>query len=180
MSIANQAAIEHHGDALLTGDVLAHLNNQLDSARRMLAIVLDQAVAIRERAVSRVVQLASDLQTEMHRREVIEFDRHTLLERAGTKLSVAPEDVSMTMLAELMDPDSAAVARMRQAELRGLLGDIQREHHTNQALMHQELAFLEHLLRLAGSAGGYDAGGEPSSSSKATRLTRRPVFELEA
>ena len=33
------------------------------------------------------------------------------------------------------------------AELRGLLAEIQREHHVNRALMRQELAFLDHLVR---------------------------------
>ena len=41
----------------LTRDVLVHLSAQLDSARRMLAIVLEQATAIRQRAVPQIVQL---------------------------------------------------------------------------------------------------------------------------
>jgi len=166
-------------DPLLTRDVLAHLTVQMESARRMLAIVLEQATAIRQRAVAQVVSLASALQAEMHRREVIEAERLELLERAGQHLGVSPADVSIAMLAELMDEDSAQAARGATAELRGMLLEIQREHTTNRALMQQELAFLDHLLRLAGNAGGYDSGGERS------RVRRRPlmhttVFELEA
>lgn len=168
------------GDALLARDLLAHLDTQLESARRMLAIVLEQAVAIRERAVPTVVKLATSLQAELHRRELIELERISLLERAGAMLSVDAQEVSITMLTELIDPNSASLVRQRQAELRGLLEEIRREHHTNRALMRQELAFLDHLLRLAGSAGGYGADGERPSTSKATRLMRRPVFELEA
>lgn len=172
-------ALEFH-DEVLTREVLAHLGTQLESARRMLAVVLDQGAAIRQRDVQKVVELASALQSEMHRREVIESERMELLERAGAKLQVSAHDVSISMLADLMPDDAAFVARERQAELRGLIEEIQLEHHTNRALMQQELAFLDHLLRLAGSAGGYEADGEPASTSKASRLTRRPVFDLEA
>ena len=164
-------------DPLLTRDVLTHLASQLDSARRMLAIVLEQAAAIRQRAVPQVVKLATSLQTEMHRREVIEAERLELLDRAGAHLHVSPSDVSIAMLANLMDPESAEVAHNHTAELRGMLLEIQREHTTNRALMQQELAFLDHLLRLAGNAGGYDAGGE---QGRRRPLMHRPVFEMEA
>jgi hypothetical protein len=171
---------EHQVDAVLTRDLLAHLGTQLESARRMLAIVLEQATAIRQRAVPQVVRLATSLQTEMHRREVIEGERLQLLERAGTHLGVSPGDVSIAMLANLMDQESAAVARNRTAELRGMLLEIQREHTTNRALMQQELAFLDHLLRLAGNAGGYDSGGDQAKVRRRRPLMHRPVFDLEA
>ena len=154
---------------MLTRDVLSHLATQLESARRMLAIVLEQATAIRQRAVPQVVALATSLQTEMHRREVIEAERLQLLERAGTHLGVSPGDVSIAMLANLMDDESSEIARNRTAELRGMLLEIQQEHTTNRALMQQELAFLDHLLRLAGNAGGYDSGGSSPRCAVAVR-----------
>lgn len=171
---------EYRVDAVFTRDVLSHLASQLESARRMLAIVLEQATAIRERAVPQVVRLASSLQTEMHRREVIEAERLQLLERAGVHLGVSPGDVSIAMLVNLMDEESAEVARGRTAELRGMLLEIQREHTTNRALMQQELAFLDHLLRLAGNAGGYDSGGDQAKVRRRRPLMHRPVFDLEA
>jgi hypothetical protein len=145
----------------------------------MLAIVLEQATAIRKRAVPQVVSLATSLQTEMHRREVIEADRLRLLDRAGSYLRVSPSDVSIRMLANLMDDESAEIARNRSAELRGMLLEIQREHTTNRALMQQEQAFLDHLLRLAGNAGGYDSGGDQARVRRKP-LMHRPVFDLEA
>ena len=173
-------ADERPVDTMLTREVLAHLTTQLESARRMLAIVLEQATAIRQRAVPQVVRLATSLQTEMHRREVIEADRLRLLDRAGTQLHVSSSDVNIAMLANLMDEESAGVARNLSAELRGMLLEIQREHTTNRALMQQELAFLDHLLRLAGNAGGYDSGGEHSRVRRRKPLMHRPVFDLEA
>jgi FlgN protein len=173
-------AAEPTVDPLLTSDVMAHLTAQLDSARRMLGVVLEQGAAIRERAVPQIVRLASSLQAELHRREVIEVERLALLERASGKLGVSPSDVSIVMLTELMDEDSAEIARNRTAELRGMLHEIQREHTTNRALMQQELSFLDHLLRLAGSAGGYDAAGEQGSSRRRGPLMHRPVFDMEA
>jgi hypothetical protein len=173
-------AADPHVDAELTRDVLVHLSAQLDSARRMLAIVLEQATAIRQRAIPQIVQLASSLQSEMHRREVIEAERVKLLERAGVKLGIDAGDVSITMLAEFMDEASAEMTLERTAELRRMLHEIQREHTTNRALMQQELAFLDHLLRLAGSAGGYDSAGEQTNSRRRGPLMHRPVFDLEA
>jgi flagellar biosynthesis/type III secretory pathway chaperone len=80
-----------------------------------------------------------------------------------------------------MDDASAEVARNRTAELRGMLLEIQREHTTNRALMQQELAFLDHLLRLAGGAGGYDADGDHATTHRrGGGITRRRVFEVDA
>jgi flagellar biosynthesis/type III secretory pathway chaperone len=173
-------AADRQLDAVLTRDVLVHLSAQLDSARRMLAVVLEQATAIRQRAIPQIVRLASSLQAEMHRREVVEADRVKLLERAGAKLGISPGDVSVTMLTEFMDEESAETTLTRTAELRAILHEIQREHTTNRALMQQELAFLDHLLRLAGSAGGYDSAGEQTSSRRRGPLMHRPVLDLEA
>jgi hypothetical protein len=172
--------VDPHVDAELTHDVLVHLSAQLDSARRMLAIVLEQATAIRQRAIPQIVRLASSLQTEMHRREVIEAERVKLLERAAAKLGIGAGDISITMLAEFMDEGSAEMTLSRTTELRGMLEEIQREHTTNRALMQQERAFLDHLLRLAGSAGGYDSAGEQTNSRRRGPLMHRPVFDLEA
>ena len=63
-----------------------------------------------------------------------------------------------------MAPLEAATARERSAELRGLLEEIAREHGINRALMRQELAFLDHLMRLV--------GGEPEDP--ATARSRAP------
>jgi hypothetical protein len=167
-------------DPLLTAEILTHLNTQLASARRMLAVVLEQATAIRQRAIPNIVRLAGSLQAEMHRREVIEIERHELIERAGSRLAVGSADVTIAMLTTVMDEDSAQIARNRTAELRDMLEDIRREHQTNRALMQQELAFLDHLLRLAGGAGGYDSAGERVSAKKRNRAIRQPVFDLDA
>src|SRR5262249_45472269 len=134
----------------------------------------------RHRAVPQVVQLASSLQTEMHRREGLEAERVTLLNRASAKLGVGPGDVIISMLADLMDEDSAEIARNRAAALRGMLHEYPRAHATHRALMQQELSFLDHLLRLAGSAGGYDATGEQGSSRRRAPLMHRPVLDMEA
>ncbi len=171
---------DQRADPVLSRDVLQHLATQLDSAKRMLAIVLEQASAIRQRAVPQVVRLASSLQAEMHRREVLEVERLSLLERASVRLGVGAGDISIAMLTQLMDDESAAIARNRTVELRGMLHEIQREHTTNRALMQQELAFLDHLLRLAGSAGGYDQSGEQGAARRRAPLMHQPVFDVEA
>lgn len=145
-------------DPRLAGDVLAHLEAQLQSTRRLLAAVLAQSVAIRAQDVDGVVRQVAAFQAELERRARLEEDRACLLARAGALLDAAPHAVTLTQLTALMTPDDAALATARSAELQGLLAELTREHACNQALMRQELAFLDHLLRLVDPASQVDAG----------------------
>jgi hypothetical protein len=168
-------------DSLLARDVVAHLDAQLTAARRLLQIVLGQGAAIRERDVHTVVQFTGVLQAELQHRRLLEAERSRLLERAGARLGVAPGAVTLTLLEGLMMPETAQITAERSSELRGLLEEVQREHTVNRALMNQELAFLDHLLRLAGDPPvvGYDAVGDRPTATPTLGATRR-VFDLEA
>ena len=167
-------------DAALTTEVIAHLEAQLVAARRLLQVVLEQGVAIRNRDVKGVVALTGVLQAELHHRRQLETERIALLERAGARIGVAGASVTMAMLEPLMEPEAALLAGARSAELRGLLEVVQREHHVNRALMSQELAFLDHLLKLSGIAGdeSYNADGDRLATT-AAQTTGHRVFDLE-
>lgn len=54
-------------EEMLAHDVLAHLNAQVESAERLLEVVLQQGVAIRARDVHAVVRFAGLLHGEMSR-----------------------------------------------------------------------------------------------------------------
>jgi FlgN protein len=172
--------LHERDDAALTSEVVAHLEAQLVAARRLLQVVLEQGAAIRNRDVRAVVQLTGVLQAELQRRQLLETERLALLQRAGGRLGVPGASVTLALLETLMDPESALLAGARSAELRGLLETVQREHHVNRALMSQELAFLDHLLKLAGVAGheSYDAGGDRLATTPAD-VTGHRVFDLE-
>lgn len=176
----SEAVLHAHSDAVLTHEVLAHLEAQLVAARRLLGVVLEQGAAIRNRDVRGVVQLTGVLQAELQRRQLLETQRLVLLQQAGTRLGVPAGSVTLALLETLMDPESALLAGARSSELRGLLETVQREHHVNRALMSQELAFLDHLLKLAGVGGdeSYNAGGDRLATS-AVQHTGRRVFDLE-
>jgi hypothetical protein len=176
----NSPVLHAQSDAALSGEVLAHLEAQLAAARRLLQVVLEQGAAIRNRDVRGVVQLTGVLQAELQRRQLLETQRLHLLQRAGTRLGVPGGSVTLVLLETLMDPESALLAGARSAELRGLLETVQREHHVNRALMSQELAFLDHLLKLAGVSGdeSYNAGGDRLATTAADHTGRR-VFDLE-
>lgn len=174
-------AVTDQPDIVFTNDVIAHLDAQLASARRLLAIVLEQGAAIRRRDVENVVSLTGMLQAELQRRALIERDRARLLERAGARLGIAPTAVSISLLDAVLDPERIGDAHARSAELRGMLEEIQRQHHVNRALMNQELSFLDHLLRLTDSDGnlGYDSAGD-HNRMRAPRLgSRHRVLDLE-
>jgi hypothetical protein len=149
-------------DPLLAGDVLAHLEAQLAAATQLLQIVLAQGVAIRAQDVDGVVRQVSAFQVELERRTRLDEQRARLLARAGAALGVAPAAVTLAQLTALMTPADAELARTRSAELQGLLAELTRKHACNQALMRQELAFLDHLLRLVDPGAPamlYEAGG---------------------
>ncbi len=173
---------EAAGDALLTADVLAHLDAQLTSARALLQIVLEQGKAIRSRDVHEVVLQAGRLQAELQRRRQIESDRSLLLDRAGVRLRLASGAVTLEALTALMDPHAALAARTRSAELRGMLSEIERDHAVNRALMTQELAFLDHLLRLVDleGSGAYGSQAARRSSQPSTSVGARRVLDMQA
>jgi hypothetical protein len=139
--------------------VIAHLDVQLESARRLLDTVLRQGAAIRRQDVDEVLARMTDLQSEMEHRSTLELQRTDLLTRAGAQLGVAGHAITLDAMTTLMAPHEAAAARERSAELRGLLAEIGREHTINRALMRQELAFLDHLMRLM--SGSADLGYRP-------------------
>lgn len=148
-------------DPLLTADLLAHLDAQLASTERLLDIVLAQGTAIRTRDVDAVVRHVASFQAELQRRARIEEDRTRLLLRAGAAVGMTPEAVTLSQLTARMTPDEAERAHHRSAELQRALAQLQREHACNQALMRQELAFLDHLLRLVDPTApvAYEPGG---------------------
>jgi hypothetical protein len=164
--------------------VLGHLADQLASARRLLDAVLRQGAATRRQDVEGVLACLTEIQGEMERRGALEGDRTDLLLRAADVLRRQPHEVTLDALASLMSPTDAALARERSAELRGLLDEIQREHVVNRALMRQELAFLEHLVRLVGAEdqpgyrpGGVGMGGRGLSPAPSSR---HRVLDLQA
>jgi hypothetical protein len=158
-------APERQADPQLTGALLVHLDAQIASARRLLGTILAQGKAIRARDVEGVVARLSEVKTEMGLRASLEEQRSELLVRAGIALGVPAPSVTLEAMTTLMGPAEANGARARSAELRGLLAEIAREHGINRALMRQEMAFLDHLVRLIGQEpdAGYGPNGSDSS-----------------
>lgn len=164
---------------LLACDVLAHLDAQIASVRRLLEIVLEQGAAIRARDVHTVVRLAGLLHGELMRRQQIEDARSRLLKHAGALLEIPAQAVTLTRLSVLIEPAHARLAAEHSAQLRGLLEELRREHSCNRALMQIELSFLDHLMRslsLDASVHSYDPRG--STSSGASAGGRAPIHAL--
>jgi ABC-type uncharacterized transport system ATPase subunit len=159
--------------------VLGHLADQLASARRLLDAVLRQGAATRRQDVEGVLGCLGEIQGEMDRRGRLEHERTQVLTRAAELLGRRPHEVTLDELVSLMPAGDAALARERSAELRGLLNEVQREHVVNRALMRQELAFLDHLVRLVGAEeepGYRPPGDSPLAASSSTHR----VLDLQA
>ena len=160
----------------LERDVLHHLDEQIESARRLLASILSQGTAIRERDVESVLARLGDIKVEMELRGRLESQRTDLLLRAGTQLGVPAAAVTLEAMTGLMSASVAQGARESSAELRGLLDEVAREHGINRALMRQELAFLDHLVRMLGQEP--EAGYRPTGP--APRPSSHHVLNLQA
>lgn len=169
-------------DNALGAEVLAHLDAQIDSARRLLEVVLEQGAAIRERDVHNVVRLAGILRGEMGRRQLLEEQRGRLLARCGERLAIPAQDVTLARLSALMEPTAAKLASARSAELRGLLHELQREHTCNRALMQIELGFLDHLMGILALDGvsGYDTHGSSKPITRPRPSGALHVLDLHA
>ena len=166
--------------ATLGNDLVAHLDAQIASAQRLLEAVLRQGQAIRTRQVEEVLGRLTDIQAEMGRRAALEAHRAAILSAAGTALGILPHTVTLEALSDLLAPAQATAAAERSAQLRGLLAEITREHAINRALMRQELAFLDHLMRELG--GELDTGYAPPAKGAGRATPRVPfrTLDLEA
>jgi hypothetical protein len=170
-----------HDDALAV-DLIAHLQAQIQSARSLLSVVLEQGVAIRARDVHAVVRLAGILRGEMGRRELLEEERSRLLRDGGGRLGIPPHAVTLAQLGTLMTQASAQRAGELSSELKGLLHELQREHSCNRALMSIELGFLDHLMAMLSLDGvsGYDTRGSSTSITRARPHGGLHVLDLRA
>ena len=168
--------------ASLGGDLVAHLDAQIASAQRLLDAVLRQGQAIRGRQVEDVLGRLSDIQAEMGRRAAMEAQRSAILTAAGSALGIPPHTVTLDALSALLAPAHAAAAAERSAPLRGLLAEIAREHAINRALMRQELAFLDHLMRELGAEPdtGYAATLSPAAPARPAAPTAFRTLDLQA
>lgn len=142
--------------------VVAHLDRQVRSTQRLLQIVLAQSDAIRQQDTEAVLAQLGEVQAELGNRAQLEQERDALIRDAGARLGLDPEAVTLEAMLAASDPDTADRARALSAELRGLLGEIERVHGQNRVLIRQELGFLGHLTKvLSGSPqGSYSPFGE--------------------
>jgi len=155
--------------------LLDHLDAQLESSRRLLKILIDQTDAIRRQDVDAVLARLTDVQAELAQRDRLERERSGILGDAGRELGLDPEQVELDDLLLLAEPDEAAAARLKSAELKGLLSELARVHGHNRVLIRQELAFLDHLMRaLAGQPeGGYTPSGRVYAERGPTTVDTR-------
>jgi len=121
----------------------------------LLANVLSQNEAIRKQDVERLLVRLGDLQTEMVNRRRLEFEREALLVEAAAALGIPLEEVDLERILASFSERDHQLARAESAELRGLLAEVARVHEQNRVLIRQEMAFVDHLMRvLAGVPQG--------------------------
>ncbi len=150
--------------------LLEHLERQLASSRRLLEIVITQRGAIRRQDVETVLASLADVQAEMNHRARLEQERDSLLAEVAGARGAAPETIGLEDVLLGRPPAECLQARTMSAELRGLVVEIGRIHEQNRVMIRQELAFLDHLMRvLSGTPqAGYSPTGWLSTPQAAT------------
>ena len=145
----------------MTSIILAHLDKQVESARRLLGIVIEQSAAIRQQDVEGVLVKMAELQGEMVTRAQLEQERDHLIQSAAVQLGVTTDEVDLDAMLTLEPQLDGQHARSRSAELKGLVTETSRVHDQNRLLVRQELSFLDHLMRvLSGTPqSGYSKSG---------------------
>jgi hypothetical protein len=145
--------------------ILLHLDRQVESARRLLGIVIEQSTFIRKQDVEGVLVKMAELQGEMVHRAQLEQEREVLIQSAATALGVAPDQVDLDAMLTLDPHADGQRARTLSAELKGLVVETSRVHDQNRLLVRQELSFLDHLMRvLSGTPqSGYSASGSSAT-----------------
>jgi hypothetical protein len=146
--------------------ILAHLDRQVESARRLLGIVIEQSAAIRDQDVETVLVKLAELQGEMVTRTQLEQERDHLIQSAASRLGVAPDTVDLDAMLTLEPQLDGRHARALSAELKGLVTETSRVHDQNRLLVRQELSFLDHLMRVL--------SGTPQSGYSKTGISETP------
>jgi hypothetical protein len=146
---------------LAVSDLIGHLARQVESARRLLGLLLSQTEAIKRQDVETLLARLGDVQGEMRTRDRLEVERDALIRNAAARLGVAFEQVDLDAILTLVPAPEAESARALSAELRGLLVEAGHVHTRNRILIRQELAFVDHLMRVLTGApeAGYSPGG---------------------
>lgn len=165
--------------------LIGHLDAQLHSADRMLDLVLQQGRAVRAREVERVLDLVAQLQLETDARSRLEAQRTMLLQHAGSALGVHGSAITIDAFCSLLEPGAALAARERSERLRGVLREVRDEHLVVRTLMRQELAFVDHLVRLLGGEDSGQTGAySPPTRARAAQPAAAPqthrLLDLQA
>lgn len=155
--------------------LLAHLDAQLRSADRMLELVLEQGRAIRARDVQRVLEIVGMLQAETDARAALEHDRTALLTAAGGALGVHGSAITLDAFCSLLDPATATEAKERSNRLKGVLREVRDEHLVARAMMRQELAFVDHLVRILGAGDDTATGAYTRPSDTGSARPQAPA-----
>jgi hypothetical protein len=146
--------------------ILAHLDKQVESARRLLGIVIEQSAAIRDQDVETVLVKMAELQGEMVTRTQLEQERDQLIQSTATRLGLAPDSVDLDAMLTPEPQLDGQHARALSAELKGLVTETSRVHDQNRLLVRQELSFLDHLMRVL--------SGTPQSGYSKTGISETP------
>jgi hypothetical protein len=156
-------------------ELLDHLSRQVESARRLLGIVLAQSEAIKRQDVELLLARLADVQLEMRARERLEHERDTIIGVAAAQLGVPRDDINIDAILALIPTVDASQAHALSAELRGLLTEIGQVHSVNRVLIRQELSFLDHLMRVLSGVpqGGYSPAGWTSAPQASNVVNAR-------
>jgi hypothetical protein len=98
-----------------------------------------------------------------------------VLAQAAGSLAMPAAEITLEALMALMPAAEADRGRALSAELRGTLSEVSRVHAQNRILIRQELAFLDHLMRVLSGVpqAGYSPVGQSAMPQPANLIDMR-------
>ena len=129
-------------------EVLVNLQAQVRTYRRLLDLSQAQVVALRDRDVQAVHAILQEIELTMIDRGVVDQGRTAILGRVATELGLPIEAVNVRVIQEHAgDASLAEGIGACSAELKELIGDLDVVVGKNKALLEQELAMIDHMVR---------------------------------
>jgi hypothetical protein len=133
----------------LAADVAANVEAQVGVYRRLELLSKAQFEALRGRDVHAVHETLQEIETVMLDRARLEARRGELVALVAHRLSVAPEDVTASLLADRCGAHDVAPRLLAASdELRTVVFELDKVVHANRALLEHEIDAVDRMVKV--------------------------------
>ena len=152
-----------------------HMQQQVDSLRRMEQILDQQETAVRAGDTEAVLSTVSLIRDELMKRVELEQSRELIIEQWAKDLGCSTDEVTVSRLAA-SDSSRAPMLQSLSDQLHELAITVQAKQEYCRALLRSELQFVSHLVDAmypGRNSGTYKPGSQVPSAAPALSLDVR-------